>query len=79
MKTLLFLFFILISYTDLSAQDSTYVTIKAGNKVGDVLTHADIYFYPQFTTGQIVFKEGKKVVVDMNYSRLFDQMLYINQ
>ena len=79
MKTPLLLFFILIGYTDLPAQDSTYVTIKAGNKIKDVLTPADIYFYPHFTTGQIVFKEGKKVVVDMNYSRLFDQMLYINQ
>jgi hypothetical protein len=78
MKPLLLLFFILIGYTDLSAQDSTYVTIKAGSKVGDVLTQADIYYYPKFTTGEIVFKEGKKIVVDMNYNRLFDQMLYIN-
>jgi hypothetical protein len=79
MKTLLLLFLALIGTIDLPAQDSTYVTIKAGNRIRDVLAPADIYFYPQFTTGQIVFKEGKRVVVDMNYTRLFDQMLYINQ
>ena len=78
MKALLLLFFILIGYTELSAQDSTLVTIKAGNKVRDVLTSADIYFYPQFTDGKVFFRDGAKAVVDMNYTRLFDQMLFIN-
>lgn len=78
MRAPLFLFFILIGYTDLTAQDSTIVTIKAGNKIRDVLTPADIYYYPQFITGEIFFRDGKKIVVDMNYTRLFDQMLFIN-
>jgi len=78
MKSLLLLFFILISSTDLFAQDSTHVTIKIGSKVSDVLSPADIYYYPQFTTGQIILKEGKRIVTDMNYTRLFDQMLFIN-
>jgi len=78
MKPLLLLLLILIGYSDLPAQDSTLVTIKAGNRVKDVLTPADIYYYPQFITGEIFFKEGAKVTVDMNYTRLFDQMLYIN-
>src|SRR5678809_1505707 len=78
MKALLLLSFILIGCADLPAQDSTLVTIKAGNKVSDVLTSADIYYYPQFITGQIFFKEGERVVVDMNYNHLFDQMLFIN-
>ena len=77
MKTLLLLFFIFIGYIDLSAQDSTFVVIKAGNKVKDVLTAADIYSYPQFTNGKVFFKDGSKAVAKLNYNRLFDQMLFI--
>jgi len=77
MKSLLLLFFVLIICRDLPAQDSTLVTIKAGSRVTDVLTPADIYYYSQFTDGTVVLKDGTKVEVKMNYSRLFDQMLFI--
>ena len=75
---LLPLFFILIGYNDLGAQDSTYVTIKSGTNVRDVLTSAEIYYYPQFTKGEVFFRGGTKATAKMNYSRLFDQMLFIN-
>jgi hypothetical protein len=78
MKQLLLLFFILIDYTYLLAQDSTNVTIQAGNDIEDVLTQAQIYYYPQFTKGNVFFKDGTKATAKMNYSRLFDQMLFIN-
>ena len=78
MKALLLLTFIFIGYSRLSAQDSTLVTIKAGNRVKDVLTPADMYHYPQFTDGNVVLRDGKVIGVKMNYSRLFDQMLFIN-
>src|SRR5688572_33049904 len=78
MKPLLLLFFILIGYTDLLAQDSTYVTIKTGNNVGDVLSSADIYYFPQFTRGEVFFRGGTKATAKMNYTRLHDQMLFID-
>ena len=78
MKSLLLLFFILSGYPDLSAQDSTIVTVKAGNSVKDVLSLADIYYYPQFTDGKVILRDGKMIPVKMNYTRLFDQMLFIN-
>lgn len=78
MKTILLLLSILIGCCHLPAQDSTLVTIKAGNRVKDVLTPADMYHYPQFTEGNVVLKDGKMIGVKMNYSRLFDQMLFIN-
>lgn len=78
MKTLLLLFLILIGYTCLTAQDSTLVIIKAGYKVKDVLTPADIYYYPQFTDGKVYFRDGSKGAAKMNYSRLFDQMLFVD-
>ena len=77
MKPLPLLLLLLIGYADLTAQDSIFVTIKAGNRVNDVLTPADIFNYPQFTTGKVFFRDGSKAVAKMNYTRLFDQMLFI--
>lgn len=77
MKVLLLLLFILIGYCGLSAQDSI-VTIKAGNKVRDVLTPADIFYYPQFTSGKVFFRDGRKAMAMMNFTRLYDEMLFIN-
>ena len=79
MKTLLLLFLILISYTDLSAQDSTLVTVKAGERIEDVLKPSDIYFYPQFIYSKVLFKDGRVADPYMNYNRLYDQMLFINE
>jgi len=78
MKTLLSFFFILIGYTDLSAQDSTLVTIRTGESVKDILTVADIYHYPQFTNGKVFLRDGSKAAGKMNYNRLYGQMLFIN-
>jgi len=77
MKPLL-LFFILISYTGLLAQDSTYITIKSGDIVQEGLSLADMYYYPQFTKGVVFFKSGTKATAKLNYTRLFDQMLFID-
>ena len=77
MKTLLLLF-ILFSYSHLSAQDSTLVTIKAGNRIKDVLAPTDVFYYPQFTSGKVYLRDGRKAATKMNYSRLVDQMLFIN-
>jgi hypothetical protein len=78
MKPLILLFLILLGYSQLPAQDSTIAIIKAGYKVTDVLTPADIYFYPQFTDGKVIFKDGKVIEAKMNYNRVFDQMLFID-
>ena len=78
MRSLLLLFIILISYTDLSAQDSTFVTIKTGQNVKDVLTTSDIYHYPQFTNGKVFLRDGSKAAGKMNYNRLYGQILFIN-
>ena len=78
MRSLLLLFFILIGYADLSAQDSTFVTIKTGQSVKDVLKSADIYHYPQFTNGKVFLRDGTKAAGKMNYNRLYGQMLFIN-
>lgn len=78
MRLILLLFFILICYSDLSAQDSVYVTIKTGQSVKDVLTPADIYQYSEFTFGKVYMRDGSIAAGKMNYSRLYGQMLFIN-
>jgi hypothetical protein len=78
MRSLLSLVFIFLGYADLSAQDSTLITVKAGNRVKDVLTPSDIFYYPQFTSGKVFLRDGLKAAAKMNYSRLLDQMLFIN-
>jgi hypothetical protein len=78
MRSLLLLFIILIGYTDLCAQDSTFVTIKTGQNVKDVLTTSDIYHYPQFTNGKVFLRDGSMAIGKMNYNRLYGQMLFIN-
>ena len=78
MRSALLLFFILIDYTGLSAQDSTFVTIKTGQSAKDVLTSSEIYHYPQFTYGKVFLRDGTKAAGKMNYNRLYGQMLFIN-
>ena len=78
MKALLFSLFILIGFSDLSAQDSTLITIKAGNRVIDGLSTSDIYYYPQFTYGKVFLKDGTRAGAKLNYTRLYDQMLFID-
>lgn len=78
MKALLLLSFVFTGYSGLMAQDSAFVTIKTGNSIKDVLTPADIFYYPQFTYGKVFFRDGTKSAGNLNYSRLGDQILFIN-
>jgi hypothetical protein len=78
MKARLLLLFILIGHSNLRAQDSTFVTIKAGSRIKDVLTATDIFFSPEFVRGKVVFKNGVAAIALMNYDYLGDQMLFID-
>jgi len=78
MKSRLLLLFILIGCSDLRAQDSTLVTIKAGSRIKDVLTETDIFFSPEFIGGNVFFKNGIVANAMMNYDHLSDQMLFID-
>jgi len=78
MKLLLLFSFALIAYTSLWAQDSTHVTIKAGQRVIDVLKHDDIFQYPEFKDGIVLLKDDTRIVVPLNYNRVFDEMLFID-
>ena len=78
MKTRLLLLLILMQYSSLWAQDSTFVTVKAGYRISDVLTVSDIYLHPQFVYGTVLFRSGAKSAAKMNYNSLYDEMLFID-
>src|SRR5215213_4691907 len=78
MKARLLFLLIFIGHSSLWAQDSTVVTIKAGNSIRDVLTPANIFFLPQFINGKVFFRNGMVSAAMMNYNSLNDQMLFIS-
>lgn len=78
MRIRLLFLFILIEYSGLWAQDSTYVTIKAGNSIRNTLATTEIFLHPQFITGNVFFRNGTKAIAMMNYNSLTDQMLFID-
>ena len=77
MKVLLSLLFALVYVTALFSQNTSFVTVKAGSNVMDVLTIADVFHYPQFTYGKVFFKDRIVAEVKINYNRLLDEMHFI--
>ena len=78
MRARLLFLSVFISSANLFAQDSTYVTIKTGNRIKDVLAMTDIFSHAQFVTGIVVYKNGTAAQAKMNYNSLSDQMLFID-
>lgn len=52
--------------------------MKAGSKIMDVLTPADVLFNPQFTDGKVFFRDGTVVAAKLNYNCLFDEIHFID-
>lgn len=78
MKAPLLLLFALVYSTGLFAQNTASVTVKAGSKIRDVLTTADVFYYPQFTKGKVFFRDGSKAEAKLNYSCLVDEIHFID-
>ncbi|RYZ30448.1 MAG: hypothetical protein EOO10_02800 [Chitinophagaceae bacterium] len=78
MKICLWFMLLFMNVSALRSQDSTLVTIKTGNRIKDVLTTSEVFLYPQYVVGQVVFRDGTRANAMMNYNSLFDQMLFID-
>ncbi len=78
MKAFLLFLFALIYYTELFAQKNKVVTVRAGTNIMDVLSTADVFYYPHFTSGKVFFKEGTGTDAKLNYNRLVDEMHFIS-
>ena len=77
MKALLLLLLAFTTYTTSLAQSTATVTVKAGSSIMDVLSTAEVFHYPQFTSGKVFFRDGSNAEAKMNYNRLLDEMHFI--
>lgn len=77
MKTLLCCCLILFS-TVVAAQNTVRYTIKPGEKVYNVIPSSEIFLYPQFGQGMVVFKDVLPTAAKLNYNSLFGEMQFIN-
>jgi hypothetical protein len=77
MKTSLFVFIALFYGTLLFSQKKKTITVRAGNNIMDVLTAAEVFYYPVFTDGAVFLRDGSKVRSKLNYSRLVDEIHFI--
>ena len=61
----------------LHAQDSTII-IKAGKSFHESVSMSELYQYPQFVQGKVFFIPGDSGIAKLNYSRLLDEMQFID-
>ena len=77
MKALLFILFVSFNCPGLFAQKKKFVTVKAGSNIMDVLSPSDVLYYPVFTKGNVIRKDGTVTGAQLNYNRLVDEMHFI--
>jgi hypothetical protein len=76
-KTFLMFSLLLFINIHLSAQKNETVTVKAGTRVVDNFPVLIRYNYPQFSTGEILFKNGSSSSKKLNYNFLIDEVEFI--
>ena len=77
MKLLLSFFCIFLNSDHSFAQD-TPIVVNAGAKLNDVILLRDLFQYPEFLNGEVLFRDGKVTKARLNYNRLTDEMIFIS-
>lgn len=54
------------------------VNVKADQEINQVFTVKDLYRYEQFLLGMVQFRDGTSAEAKLNYHKLFEQMLFID-
>jgi len=67
---------ILCLINGLSAQKNENITVPAGTKVQDYFSFQEMYRYPEFTDGNVFFKNGATAASKFNYNLLSGEMDY---
>jgi hypothetical protein len=75
--TFLMLSLLLFINIHLAAQKDETVSVKAGTRVVDNFPVRIRYNYPQFSTGEILFKNGSSSSKRLNYNFLVDEVEFI--
>ena len=62
----------------LLAQGKVTFTVKAGESIADVLTPEDIFKYPDFIKGKVLYTSGSYTETLLNYNKVLGEMQFIN-
>jgi hypothetical protein len=76
-KSISIICYILFLTTCLSAQKKEIYTVTAGTKVQDCIPFQEMYRYPEFTDGNVFFKNGAHSGSQLNFNFLLGEMQYI--
>jgi hypothetical protein len=80
MKHFYLLLFILSVYSvEVKSQNSKSINVQAGSSITDVLSFKQIYSYPDFVVGKVVFKDGAAYNAKLNYNLYVGQIQFINR
>ena len=69
-------FLMLLIGFDLSAQQA--YTVKAGERINEVLSYNQIFRYPAFQNGTVFFRDGKNAAGKFNYNMLVAEIQFID-
>jgi hypothetical protein len=67
----------IFSVVNCLAQDSSIVLIPAGSTIAEKLPPSKQFKYPEFRSGQVVFKDGSIAPAKLNYSYLSGEVEFI--
>lgn len=77
MRNTIFAILFVLTAGNLPAQENKSITVNTIESDDSELTR-NVYQYPQFLDGKVLFKDNVSVEAKMNYHRLFGQLLFIN-
>ncbi|MBN2482551.1 MAG: hypothetical protein JXB19_12485 [Bacteroidales bacterium] len=60
------------------AQEAGTFVVKPGESIADVLTNEEIYKYPEFIQGKVLFTSGTYIEAMLNYNKVLGEMQFIN-
>lgn len=78
MKALLYFLAAFFCCNQSSAQDRSFITLKAGTSINDGVPVADLYQYLTFTDGKVYFRDGHVTDAKLNYHKYLDEMQFVN-
>lgn len=79
MKPLLVFVGICLCFQTASAQKTKTFKVNPGEKVVEAIPKDDMYSYPEFTMGNVYFKDGQRYPALLNYNSLFQEMQFIDK
>jgi hypothetical protein len=78
MKFTLMILYVLAGNSLLAQDQPTLYTIRSGETVQGALKFNDIYRYPEFRTGQVIFKSGKVSWASLNFNTLAGEIQFVS-